>query len=213
MKSWDDVVASGIVPKEYAEAIKPTSRGGIPRSHHFFVGMSEQESDAQGQAINAAIRQARGRGLQDAEEDTPEYMQKDWGWSDEELQQSASFFHSAPKHARSNIEINGLRPNLTSTVGNPNEMKQRFGVFGNAKQPEIGYGLDAAHPDENGVRRADVYRTHLPVSDLRIDPYGYPFAERTIKPHEMERVGHAVRFPGERGEYHEGKEETCETCR
>jgi hypothetical protein len=175
--------------------------------------VSERDADIQGQAINSAIRVARGRGRNGLEEDTPEYMRKEWGWSEEELSKKSSFLHATPKHARPNIEINGLRANLTSTVGNPDEMKQRYGVFGSAGKPDIQYGLEAAHPDENGVRRADVYRVSLPVSELRIDPYGYPYAERTVKPHEIERVGHAVSLRPEHEDYHEGKEEDCEHCK
>lgn len=207
MKSWDDIVKSGIVPKEYVRETTPGLKTG--RSTHFFLGMSPEEADAQGRKINQAILEAKGRPSDDG---TPGYMKREWGWSDEELNKASSFYHSAPDHARPQIELHGIRPNLTSTVGNPAEMKQRYGLFGNKNSPEIDYGLDPAHPDSRGIRRADVYKISIPTSDLRIDPYGYSGTDRTVRPHEFERVGHAIRKPGERGEYHEGKAESCERC-
>ena len=210
MQNWDDIVNSGIVPKEYVQETTPGQKTG--RSINFFAAMRPTTADAAGQQINSAIRQARGRGRNGLEEDTPEYMRREWGWSDEELNKSASFFHAAPKHARPHIEVNGLRPNLTSTVGDPHELKQRYGIFGNKHAPEVSYGLDAAHPDEDGVKRADIYHVKLPSTDVRIDPYGYPYSERTVKTHEFERIGHAIQRPNERPETHEGIEENCSVC-
>lgn len=211
MKSWDDIVKSGIIPEDYIKETTPGKKTG--RSRHFFESLSPEEADRQGQLINSAIRQARGRSGPKGEiEDTPEYMKWE-SWSDEELARASTFFHTAPKHARPNIEINGLRPNLTSTIGHPRELKQRYGVFGNRHNPEISYGLGAAIPDDNGVKRADIYLITLPVTDLRIDPYAYPYSERTIKTHEFQRVGHAVAYPEKPEEIHEGKEEECARCK
>jgi hypothetical protein len=141
-------------------------------------------------------------------------MKAEWHWSDDELEKAANFFHATPKNNRPQIELHGLRPTLTTTVGDPNEMKQRYGVFGAIGSASVGYGIAPANPDANGIKRADIYQVHLPVKDVRVDPYGTPFAERTVKPHEFERVGHALRHPdsGET-EIHWGKEEDCEHCR
>jgi hypothetical protein len=208
MKSWEDIVKSGIVPEAYVRETTPGMKTG--RSEHFFLGMSPEEADTQGRKINQAIAQAKGL---PADEGTPAYMKREWNWSDESLAKASTFFHTAPDHARPHIEVNGIRPNLTSTVGNPREMKQRYGLFGSKHSPEISYGLDPAHPDESGTKRADVYKISIPTADLRIDPYGYSGTDRTVKPHEFERVGHAIQRQGElRGEYHEGKAETCTTC-
>jgi hypothetical protein len=196
MKSWDDIVNSGIVPKAYSER----SRHG-----HFFADMDPETADKMGQQINQSIRTARGI----PDEDTPGYMKKQWGWSDRELQEKSSFFHTAPAHARPHIEVNGLRPNLTGTVGNPHEMKQRYGLFGNSSHPEPAYGLEAAHPDETGARKADIYHVSIPHHDVRIDPYGYPYAERTIKPHEFQRIGHVTQHATGDVEVHQHPEEEC----
>lgn len=215
MRSWKDIVESGLVPQEYVEA----TEGGLGKrrmAFNMYKDMPMEEADTQGQKINTAIRVARNRfGRKGEPEDTSEYMKNEWGWSDKELEDSAHFYHSAPKHARPHIEVNGIRANLTTTIGNPHEMKQRYGVWGTKQSqgPSVGYGLDPAHPDVDGVKRADIYQVHLPVSDISIDPEGYPYAERSIHPHEFERVGHALRHPDGQTEVHEGKEEDCAKCR
>jgi hypothetical protein len=197
MKSWDDIVKSGMVPQGYSEQ----SRHG-----HFFADMDPETADKMGQKINQSIRTARGK----PDEDTPSYMKRQWGWSDKELQEKSTFFHVAPAHARPHIEVNGLRPNLTGTVGDPHEMKQRYGLFGNSSRPEPSYGIEAAHPDESGTRKADIYKVSIPHHDVRIDPYGYPFAERTVKPHEFQRIGHIVHTPEGGTVTHDHPEEYCD---
>jgi hypothetical protein len=200
MKNWEEILKSGIVPKSY-----PAAHTSESRHEHFFADMEPETADKMGQRINRSIRTARGK----PDEDTPSYMKQQWGWSDRELDQASSFFHVAPAHARPHIEVNGLRPNLTGTVGNPHEMKQRYGVFGSIHRPEPSYGLEAAHPDEAGTRKADIYRVSIPQHDLRIDPYGYPFAERTVKPHEFERIGHVTQTGNEDPKVCTHPEEEC----
>lgn len=200
MKSWDDIVKSGAVPKSYPDSI---TRGA--RHEHFFADMDPETADKMGQHINKSIRMARGN----PNEDSPAYMKEQWGWSDKSLQEASNFFHVAPAHARPHIEVNGLRPNLTGTVGNPHEMKQRYGVFGNIHRPEPSYGLQAAHPDETGTRKADIYHVSIPHHDVRIDPYGYPYAERTVMPHEFSRIGHVTQSATGETEVCQHPEEEC----
>jgi hypothetical protein len=213
MRKWEDIVNSGLVPQEYTDYMEKFRRGEPPS---VFRDMPEEEADSRGQAINDAINRARGEvGRKGERGGTPEYMRAEWNWSDEQLTKAATFYHATPKHSRPGIELHGLRPTLTTTVGDPHEMKQRYGVFGSptTQGPRAGYGLDPAHPDSDGIKRADIYEVRLPPQDLRIDPYGVPFSERTIKPHEFERVGHALRRPdSHKEEVHWGKEEDCEHC-
>lgn len=211
MKPWEEIVNSGLIPQEYTDYMR-TRKGAIPSVFH---EMPEEEADSRGRQINNAINRAKGEvGPRGERGGTPEYMKARWNWSDEELAKAAHFYHASPKHARPQIELHGLRPTLTTTVGDPNEMKQRYGVFGSRGEPQVGYGLSPAHPDPDGIKRADIYQVHLPVEDVRIDPYSVPFAERTVKPHEFERVGHALQRPGSHEkEIHWGKEEDCEHCR
>jgi len=202
MQSWDEIVKSGSVPQRYIDA---TSGRTGTRAEHFFKDVEPETADKMGQQLNQHLRTARGKPT----EDSPEYMKKQWGWSDEELNKASEFFHTAPAHARPHIEANGLRPNLTSTIGNPHEMKQRYGLFGRQGAPSVEYGLQAAHPDEHGVRKADIYHVKLPSSDVRIDPYGYPFSERTVKPHEFKRVGHVTQVGDEAPKVCNHPEEEC----
>jgi hypothetical protein len=202
MQNWDEIVKSGAVPQRYVDA---TSGRTGTRSEHFFKDVEPETADKLGQKLNQHLRTARGN----PDEDTHGYMKKTWGWSDEELSRASSFFHTAPSHARPHIEVNGLRANLTSTVGDPHEMKQRYGVFGNPHKAEHRYGIEASHPDENGVRKADIYHVKIPASDVRIDPYGYPFAERTVKPHEFKRVGHVTQVGDEAPKVCNHPEEEC----
>jgi hypothetical protein len=211
--SWEDVVNSGIIPPSYIRETTPGEKTGSSRN--FFKDADPTAADWVGQQINKAITDARGRrrNLRSPREDTPEYMKQEWGWSDESLDQARTFYHTAPAHARPHIMINGLRPNLTSTVGNPKELKQRYGVFGNRHGAELSYGFDAAHPDESGTKRADVYEITLPKEDLRIDSYGYPYAERTVKPHEFRIVAHAMKTKTGEVIKHEGDSDSCRECR
>jgi hypothetical protein len=212
-KSWDDIVKSGIIPPSYIRETTPGEKTGS--SLNFFKDADPTAADYVGQSINRAITDARGRrrNLRSPREDTPEHMKQEWGWSERELQEAATFFHTAPAHARPSIMLNGLRPNLTTTIGNPRELKQRYGVFGNRHGAELSYGFDAAHPDEHGVKRADVYQVNLPVQDLRIDSYGYPYSERTVKPHEFKIVAHAMRTKTGEIITHEGDSDSCRECK
>lgn len=214
MKNWDDIVAGGSIPQEYLDATGHTEKRQM--AFNMYKEMPLEEADKQGQAINASLRTARNKaGRQGEPEDTPEYMKNEWGWSDKSLEDASHFYHTAPKHARPHIEINGIRANLTTTIGDPREMKQRYGVFGSmpANGPSVGYGLQPSHPDADGIKRADIYQARIPVSDVRIDPEGYPYTERSLKPHEFDRVGHALQHPDGKVEVHTGKEEECDSCK
>jgi hypothetical protein len=92
--------------------------------------------------------------------------------------------HSAPPSRFVDIEENGIRPKITDKVGTDNYTKSRFGVF-----LANGYTSGEAGPG------ADVFRVvNVPKSELKVDPYTRNgrnlYVERTIKPEELELLGH-----------------------
>lgn len=112
--------------------------------------------------------------------------------------------HSAPASRYEEIMANGIRPKITDKVGTDNYHKRRFGVF-----MANGYISGEANT------RADVYRIHVPHSELRIDPYtpggGNLLIERTVRPEELEHIGH-VGNTGSFYEVHPGRGDSCATC-
>jgi hypothetical protein len=115
--------------------------------------------------------------------------------------------HSAPASRFDEITSNGIKPKATNKVGSENYTRRRYGVF-------LANGYTSAEAGE----RADVFRVKVPESDLRVDagyaPYGDNlYIERTIKPEELEHIGHYPVKDSIFGEtLHSGRGAECKDC-
>jgi dsDNA-binding SOS-regulon protein len=114
--------------------------------------------------------------------------------------------HSAPASRFDDITANGIRPKATNKVGGENYTRRRFGVF-----------LANGYTSSEAGERADVFKVKVPESDLRVDA-GYAkygdnlYIERTIKPEELEHIGHYA-VEGRSGEaLHSGRGAECKDC-
>lgn len=111
--------------------------------------------------------------------------------------------HTAPASRRDDIAKQGITPKVTDKVGSEKFTSKRFGVFlaNDYTSSEGGYG-------------GDVYRVNVPHHELKVDseytPHGQNlYIERTIKPHELEHIGH---FGESSHDLHPGLHEKCDTC-
>jgi hypothetical protein len=92
--------------------------------------------------------------------------------------------HSAPPGRFEEIMQNGIRPKITDKVGSEKYSRRRFGVF-----------LANDYTSTEAGRLAEVFRVKVPEDELRVDSGYTPFGdnlyvERTIKPEEIEHLGH-----------------------
>jgi hypothetical protein len=111
--------------------------------------------------------------------------------------------HSAPAFRFDDIMANGIKPKATNKVGGDNYTRRRFGVF-----------LANDYTSSEAGERADVFRVKVPENDLRVDSGYTPFGEnlyieRTVKPEELEHIGH---YPVGRGDLHSGRGAECKDC-
>lgn len=110
--------------------------------------------------------------------------------------------HSAPASRREEISTTGINPTVTDKVGSDKFTSKRYGVF-----------LANKYTSGEAGTGADVYRVNVPTHELRVDseytPHGENlYIERTVKPHEVEHLGHY----GEDRNVHPGFHEHCATC-
>ncbi len=92
--------------------------------------------------------------------------------------------HSAPPARFEEIMQNGIRPKITDKVGTEKYSRRRFGVF-----------LANNYTSSEAGKLAEVFRVKVPENDLRVDSGYTPngnnlYIERTIKPEELEHIGH-----------------------
>jgi hypothetical protein len=92
--------------------------------------------------------------------------------------------HSAPPGRFEEIMQDGIRPKITDKVGSERYSRRRFGVF-----------LANDYTSTEAGRLAEVFRVKVPENELRVDSGYTPnganlYIERTIKPEEIEHIGH-----------------------
>jgi predicted acetyltransferase len=118
--------------------------------------------------------------------------------------------HSAPPARFDEIEKNGIKPKITDKVGTDNYTKTRYGVF-------LANGYTSGEAGDG----ADIFRISVPKDELRIDPYTRNgdnlYVERTIKPGELEHLGHLPVVDGPPGSLnennlHNGQSSKCTIC-
>jgi hypothetical protein len=98
--------------------------------------------------------------------------------------------HGAPPKRFDEIMSGGIRPKITDKVGTDKYRARRFGVF-----------LGNGYTSSEGGDDADIFRVKVSEDDLRVDsgytPYGDNlYVERTIKPNEIEHLGHLPAVDG-----------------
>jgi hypothetical protein len=190
-------------PEEIKKAYKYMPEGGI------FA--AEELSEEQGKDFNSRMRALanlkKPGSISDETIEDQNRLNKKRDGSTASPIKVKELRHSAPASRFDEITSNGIKPKATNKVGSENYTRRRYGVF-------LANGYTSAEAGE----RADVFRVKVPDSDLRVDagyaPYGDNlYIERTIKPEELEHIGHYPVKDSIFGEtLHSGRGAECKDC-